>query len=53
VAAQAVDAGELLTVLKEAETRGGDFAVVATLSGILSPKGWDDVDDPAKGPRAD
>lgn len=53
VAAQAVDAGELLTVLKEAETRGGDFAVVATLSGIRSPKGWDDVDDPAKGPRAE
>jgi superfamily II DNA or RNA helicase len=53
VYAQPLDAGELLTVLKEAETRGGDFAVVATLSGVRAPRGWDDADEPAKGKRAE
>lgn len=53
VPAMAVDAGELLTVLKEAETRGGDFAVVATLTGLRAPRGWDDADEPASGARAE
>ena len=53
ISAKAVEASELLTVLKEAETRGGDFAVVATLTGIRAPKGWDDEDQPTKGASAD
>jgi SNF2-related domain/Domain of unknown function (DUF3883) len=46
-------ASELLAILKEAETRGGDFAVVATLSGIRAPRGWDDAATPMKGGRAE
>jgi len=46
-------AGELLAILKEAEKRGGDFAVVATLSGIRAPRGWDDAATPMKGGRAE
>ena len=47
------NAAELLATLKEAETRGGDFAVVATLSGIRAPKDWDDVETPTPGSRGD
>ncbi len=53
MAATADNAAELLAILKDVETRGGDFAVVATLSGVRSPRGWDDTETPAKGGRAD
>jgi len=53
VRAQAVDAADLLQALQERDRTGGDFALVATLSGIRAPDGWDDPVDPAKGARAD
>jgi superfamily II DNA or RNA helicase len=53
VFAQASDAVELLATLKEAELRGGDFAVVATISGVRQPRDWDDDEEPAKGARAE
>ncbi|MGA0601523.1 SNF2-related protein [Caulobacter sp. KR2-114] len=53
VFAEASDAAELLSTLKEAEVRGGDFAVVATLSGVRLPRGWDDQETPASGARAE
>lgn len=53
VRAQTVDARELLQTLKDHERTGEDFALVATLSGIRAPSGWDDPDEPAAGPRAE
>lgn len=53
VPAQAVDAKGLLAALRESEKRNSDFALVATLSGLRGPRGWDSQESPAEGPRAE
>jgi len=50
--AQAVNAEELLTALKDAEAHGGDFALVATLPGVRAPKDWEDPAETPKSSRA-
>lgn len=51
--AQAVNAKELLTALKDAEANGGDFALVATLPGVRAPKDWEDPAETPKSTRAE
>lgn len=48
VAAEIVDAGELLTRLEAAQQRPQDtFALIASIQGVRPPRGWNDKDDPS------
>ncbi|MBK8839276.1 MAG: hypothetical protein IPO30_11445 [Hyphomonadaceae bacterium] len=47
-----VDADGLLETLKETRSTGGDFALIASLTAVRAPKGWEEADAPAQGGRA-
>lgn len=53
VDARICSASELLDALKDDEARREGFAVIASVSAIRPPKGWDDGAEPAQGARAD
>jgi superfamily II DNA or RNA helicase len=53
IPAQAVDAKDLLAALRESEKRNSDFALVATLSGLRAPRGWDAPDASSRNSRAE
>jgi superfamily II DNA or RNA helicase len=53
VDAKICNASELLDTLRDDEVRREGFQVIASLSSLRPPRGWDDADEPAKGARAD
>ncbi|WP_066660703.1 MULTISPECIES: SNF2-related protein [unclassified Sphingomonas] len=53
VDARICGASELLDTLRDDQERREGFQVIASLSAIRPPRGWDDPDEPAPGARAD
>ncbi len=53
VISQIQDAQGLATALAEGESGEEGFAIVASLSALRPPRGWDDADPPLKSSRAD
>ncbi|PNQ02717.1 helicase-related protein [Sphingobium sp. SA916] len=53
VDARICGAAELLDTLRDDQERREGFQVIASLSAVRPPRGWDDPDEPASGARAD
>ena len=53
VDARICDAKELLNILRDNNERREGFAVIASLSGLRPPRGWNDEEEPVEGSRAE
>lgn len=53
VDARICGAAELLDTLRDDQQRREGFCVIASLNALRPPRGWNDVDEPATGARAD